>query len=120
MVLSWGLEDERRSPVGAKFVAELKERGWRFSDDQIQFRNTVELDLTRSEEDLLAVMKQKTRYNIRLAARKGVTVRKGTDAELDMLYQMYVETSLRSGTLSEGRYRLLPWSKRPCSPNSSP
>ncbi len=53
----------------------LEERGWRFSDDQIQFRNTVLLDLARSEDELMAAMKQKTRYNVRLAGRRGVTIR---------------------------------------------
>ena len=38
-------------------------------------RNTVLIDLRQDEETLLASMKQKTRYNIRLAARKGVTIR---------------------------------------------
>ena len=36
----------------------LEARGWRFSQDQIQFRNTVLIDLSRSEEELLAAMKQ--------------------------------------------------------------
>ena len=97
VVWSWEMEDERRSPTGAKFVSELKERGWRFSDDQIQFRNTVELDLTRTEEDLLAAMKQKTRYNIRLAGRKGVSVRLGTDRDFDLIADMYKTTAARDG-----------------------
>jgi len=95
VVWSWGLEQERRSPVGAKFVAELEQRGWRFSDDQIQFRNTVELDLTRSEDDLLAAMKQKTRYNIRLAGRKDVVVHLGTDADFETIADMYMTTAAR-------------------------
>ena len=97
VVRSWGFEDERRSPVGAKFVAELKERGWRFSGDQIQFRNTVELDLRRSEEELLAAMKGKTRYNIRLAGRKEVVVRQGTDADFERIAAMYMTTAARDG-----------------------
>ena len=40
----------------------------------IQPRRTLVVDLQGSEEDILAAMKQKTRYNIRLAAKKGVTV----------------------------------------------
>ncbi len=95
VALSWGLEDERRSPIGARFISELKGRGWRFSDDQIQFRNTVELDLTRSEEEILAAMKQKTRYNIRLAGRKEVQVRLGTADDFQTIADMYMTTAAR-------------------------
>jgi lipid II:glycine glycyltransferase (peptidoglycan interpeptide bridge formation enzyme) len=42
-------------------------------------------------------MKSKTRYNIRLADRKGVTVRQGTGSDLGALYKMYADTSLRAG-----------------------
>jgi lipid II:glycine glycyltransferase (peptidoglycan interpeptide bridge formation enzyme) len=77
--------------------AELGACGWRFSSDQIQFRNTATLDLTRTEEEILATMKQKTRYNVRLAAKKGVRVRATSAAEFDLLYRMYAETSVRDG-----------------------
>ena len=53
---------------------------------------------------LLARMKQKTRYNIRLAVRKGVTIRVGTQDDLPMLYQMYAETSLRDGFAIRGEH----------------
>jgi len=69
--------------------------GWRAPAEQIQFRNTLLVDLSPSEEELLANMKQKTRYNIRLAGRKGVTIRTGSHADLDLLYTMYAETALR-------------------------
>jgi peptidoglycan pentaglycine glycine transferase (the first glycine) len=82
---------------GQAVMSELKRRGWTFSSDQIQFRNTVLLDLSPSEDELRARMKQKTRYNIRLAARKGVKVRAGTMNDLPMLYKMYAETSVRDG-----------------------
>lgn len=95
VVKSWGLEPERSSPLGSKFIWELKQRGWRFSSEQIQFRNTVELTLQRPEEELLAAMKQKTRYNIRLAKRRGVTVRQGTPADLPDIVEMYRETAER-------------------------
>jgi lipid II:glycine glycyltransferase (peptidoglycan interpeptide bridge formation enzyme) len=52
----------------------LLARGWRPSPEQIQFRNTMTLDLTQDEESLLAAMKSKWRYNVRLAGRKGVVV----------------------------------------------
>ncbi|MGB8646550.1 MAG: peptidoglycan bridge formation glycyltransferase FemA/FemB family protein, partial [Anaerolineae bacterium] len=77
----------------------LPARGWRFSAEQIQYRNTVALDLTRSEDDLLAAMKPKWRYNIRLAAKKGVHIEAGTEADLPAFYDLYAETSARDGFL---------------------
>jgi peptidoglycan pentaglycine glycine transferase (the first glycine) len=85
----------------------LKQRGWVFSSDQVQFRNSVLIDLTSSEEVILARMKQKTRYNVRLAEKKGVTVRVGALADLPRLYKMYAETSMRDGFVirDEGYYQ---------------
>ncbi len=101
-----GYED----PVGAAVLEDLTARGFHVSDEQIQFRNTVLIDLSPTEDELLARMKQKTRYNIRLASRKGVTVRIGTQADLGMLYQMYAETSLRDGFTIRGQeYYLNVW-----------
>jgi peptidoglycan pentaglycine glycine transferase (the first glycine) len=77
----------------------LLDRGWRYSAEQIQFRNTMLIDLTRSEDDLLAAMKPKTRYNVRLAQKKGVTIRSGDLGDLELLYAMYAETAQRDGFL---------------------
>ena len=70
-------------------------REWIESAEQIQFRNTMEIDLRHSEDELFAAMHQKTRYNIRLAQKRGVTVRPGTLADLKLLYAMYAETARR-------------------------
>ncbi len=77
----------------------LKARGWRPSAEQIQFRNTLLIDLRPDEEALLLAMKSKWRYNIRLAQRRGVTVRAGTPADLGTFYALYAETSQRDGFL---------------------
>ena len=90
-------EEVTENSLGLRIVQELGERGWRFSEEQIQFRNTVLIDLTASEEEMLARMKQKTRYNVRLASRKGVTVRRGGTTDIALLYRMYAETSMRDG-----------------------
>jgi len=90
-------EDSVEDNGGQVVMSALKRRGWIFSSDQIQFRNTVMLDLASSKEEMLACMKQKTRYNLRLAGRKGVTVRTGIVEDLPMLYKMYAETSVRDG-----------------------
>ena len=80
---------------GEAVVEMLLRRGWRSSSEQIQFRNTVLLNLTHSADDLMATFKSKWRYNTRLAVRKGVTVRQGTVDDLSLLCDMYVETSIR-------------------------
>ncbi|MBI4787485.1 MAG: peptidoglycan bridge formation glycyltransferase FemA/FemB family protein, partial [Chloroflexi bacterium] len=72
---------------------------WHLSREQIQFKNTVLLDLTPTEEQLLAAMKPKTRYNIRLAQKRGVRIIPGTRADLPLFYEMYAETSARDGFL---------------------
>ena len=88
---------ETAHPAGLAAHTTLAHTGWRWSPDQVQFRNTVTLDLRPSEDELLAGMKQKTRYNARLAAKKGVQVRAGGRADLDLLYRLYAETSVRDG-----------------------
>ena len=92
-----GSQEAVEDNSGQAVRSDLTRRGWIFSSDQIQFRNTVLVDLSLSEDELLARMKQKTRYNIRLAEKRGVTVRSGTMADLQMLYRLYAETSVRDG-----------------------
>ncbi len=87
------------TPQGRAIVALLRQRGWRFAPDQIQFKNTALLDLTGGEEGLLAGFKQKWRYNVRLASRRGVTVRSGTTDDLEQFYRLYAETGERDGFL---------------------
>lgn len=98
-------------PVGQMVVSDLGKLGWRFSSEQIQFRNTVIIDLKPELDPLLANMKQKTRYNIRLAERKGVSVRLGAAADIDDLFLMYAETAQRDGFVirDQAYYRTL-WS----------
>jgi peptidoglycan pentaglycine glycine transferase (the first glycine) len=52
------------------------------SPHNIQPPRTVVVDISGSEDDILAAMNQKTRYNIRLAQKKGVTVRACNDIKI--------------------------------------
>lgn len=59
---------------------------------------TILLDLTKSEEELLGGMKQKTRYNVRLAEKKGVVVEERDDPEaLEIFLKLQKETAKRQG-----------------------
>lgn len=66
--------------------------GWRVGDP-IQPPRTIVIDLRGTEDEILGRMKSKTRYNIRLAGRKGVTVRKWDD--VDAFYEMMQVTGGR-------------------------
>ncbi len=61
----------------------------------IQPQTTIQVDLTRDLDTILAEMKSKWRYNIRLAERKGVTVRAGDVRDLDLFYRLLEITSAR-------------------------
>lgn len=59
--------------------------------------DTVLIDLEASEDEILARMHHKTRYNIRLAERRGVTVDEGTVEDLGVWYELYLATAARGG-----------------------
>ncbi len=69
--------------------------GFTSEEHTIQPRRTIIVDLTQDEDQLLAAMKQKTRYNIRLAERHGVQVL--TSADLEGFYRMMQTTAQRDG-----------------------
>jgi peptidoglycan pentaglycine glycine transferase (the first glycine) len=83
-------------PLGGEAVAgELVARGFRPTWLEPQPAHAVLIDLGRGLDDLLGGMRGKTRYNLRLGQRKGVTVREGTERDLDTFYQLLLATSQR-------------------------
>lgn len=111
--VGWGIPgspEDRADVLGSLLLADLVRRGWHESTEQIQFKNSAWLDLSGDEQCWLDRMKPKSRYNLRLAERKGVVVRTGSDAELPLLYTMYAETSVRDGfVIRPERYYLQLW-----------
>jgi lipid II:glycine glycyltransferase (peptidoglycan interpeptide bridge formation enzyme) len=70
------------------------------------------LDVSPSEEQLLASFKQKTRYNIRVAEKKGVTVEiDNSDQAFEKYLSLTEETTKRQGFYAHGReYHKKMWS----------
>ncbi len=68
--------------------------GFRVSRHSIQPRRTILVDIRGEEAEILARMRQKCRYNIRLAEKKGVRVRPWDD--LETFYYMMRLTGARN------------------------
>lgn len=68
--------------------------GFKPSPHSIQPPRTIVVSLEGTEDQILARMKSKTRYNIRLAAKKGVTVRQ--ISSVDAFYDLLQGTSDRA------------------------
>lgn len=63
----------------------------------VQPQQTVILPLKQREEDLLRNFHQKTRYNIRLAGKKGVKVEEGGVKDLSVFWDLLQTTAHRDG-----------------------
>jgi peptidoglycan pentaglycine glycine transferase (the first glycine) len=82
-------------PDCARRLASL---GFRPSPHTVQPRRSLVVDLAGSEAEVLGRMKQKTRYNIGLARKKGVSARAaGSAADLERFITLMQATGARDG-----------------------
>lgn len=73
-------------------------KGWRKSPNSILLARTIALDLTLSEEQLLAGMAKKTRQYIRKSANEGVNIQRVTSPEaIEECLAIYKQTAERAG-----------------------
>ena len=79
----------------------VKRGEWR-DVGQVQPKSTLILDLTKAEAELLAAMKSKTRYNIKVAEKNGVIIDKG-EKYFEDFWVLIQKTS--------GRQEIKPYSK---------
>ncbi len=88
--------DEAFQKTMAALGYQLLPESWNF--DRIQPQHLARIDLRGKDADaVLAGMKQKTRYNIRLAERKGVTVRVCGTEQLPEFCTLMKTTGIRDG-----------------------
>ncbi len=91
------LKIEPEAPESDDLAAVLEANGYRRSPQRVQPLSTIHVDLKGSEDEILGRMKQKWRYNIRLAERKGVTVREGGVDDLPAIQRLMDATGARDG-----------------------
>lgn len=82
----------------------VEEIGYKIKDDAKDFKDEIQprfvfrLDIKgKTEDEVLVGCHQKTRYNIRLAKRKGVVVKEGTREDLKDFHKIMIETGSRDG-----------------------
>jgi lipid II:glycine glycyltransferase (peptidoglycan interpeptide bridge formation enzyme) len=74
------------------------DKRFRVSPKPLFTKHNFVLDISKSEEELLAGMHPKTRYNIRVAQKHGVEVEARTDTEaFEMYLKLYFDTTKRQG-----------------------
>jgi peptidoglycan pentaglycine glycine transferase (the first glycine) len=93
-VISLKIEPEVTEPSG---VGDTFRRLGLQPAEPVQMRSTIWVDLAPDEDTILARQKQKTRYNTRLAAKKGVTVTHTGPEGIGEWYKMYRTTAERDG-----------------------
>lgn len=94
---------------GIKIISFADKLGLKKNRVDIQPPDTSLVDLIASEDEILARMHQKWRYNIRLAEKKGVVIKRylGNDPSLsqkvDRFYELTKETNARDGNSSHAK-----------------
>lgn len=92
-------EDEEFKKIAKEVGFKIKENVKDFNE-VIQPRYVFRLNVKdKTEEELLMSFHEKTRYNIRLAGKKGVTVREGNRDDLKIFHKIMVETGVRDNFL---------------------
>jgi len=85
----------------------MLELGYKIKDDAKNFREEIQPRYVfrlntknKNEDEIFNNFHQKTRYNIRLATKKGVTVKEGTREDLKAFHEIMVTTGIRDGFIT--------------------
>ena len=85
----------------------MLELGYSIKDDAKNFREEIQpryvfrLDTKdKTEDEIFKNFHSKTRYNIRLATKKGVTIKDGTKEDLKDFHKIMVTTGIRDGFIT--------------------
>lgn len=92
------LENIQKSILHFPVICHLSSVTCQRAPRDVQPREILVMDIAKSEEQLLAEMKPKTRYNIRLAEKKGVKIIVSKEEKYQARFvELVRETALRAG-----------------------
>ena len=90
-----------------EFRSIMLQLGYKIKDDAKNFREEIQPRYVfrlntknKSEDEIFNNFHQKTRYNIRLATKKGVTIKEGTREDLKDFHEIMVTTGIRDGFIT--------------------
>jgi lipid II:glycine glycyltransferase (peptidoglycan interpeptide bridge formation enzyme) len=87
-----------KSPAFEAFVAR-----WRLQVARpVQPRSTVTIDLTASPTEVWERLSARTRYNVRLAGRRGVQILDGEESDVQIFHALLEQTGKRAGFAVHG------------------
>ncbi len=79
-------------------ISHLEKEGWLVKGKPLFTKHTFWMDLAKGEDSIFQSLSQKTRYNIRLAIKKGVKVEiDNSDKGFDEYWKLTEETTKRQG-----------------------
>lgn len=95
-------DSNQTASLPGEIVRSMEKLGYRHQGDELNFdgvqpRFSTRVSLLPAEEDIMKSFHHKTQYNIRLAARKGVEIVKGTEADIDTFTHIMEVTGKRDG-----------------------
>ncbi len=92
--------DEEFKNIMLQLGFSIKDNAKNFRDE-IQPRYVFRLDTKgKTEDEIFKAFHQKTRYNIRLATKKGVTIKDGTKEDLKDFHKIMITTGIRDGFIT--------------------
>ncbi|OGN27672.1 MAG: hypothetical protein A2941_01640 [Candidatus Yanofskybacteria bacterium RIFCSPLOWO2_01_FULL_49_17] len=91
----------KMEPLDDKVPELMHQFGFKKSKKELQPKRTVVLDLTKSEEDLLAAMHYKTRYNIKVAEKHSLKFIAGKN--LDAFWKLLKQTAKKNNFFTHTR-----------------
>ncbi|MDB5182958.1 MAG: hypothetical protein JWO47_742 [Candidatus Saccharibacteria bacterium] len=94
----FGVRLELNQAFDDELLTSLKQAGWRKAQSHVQYRDTIVVDLSQSEDDVWMSLKSRGRYEILQAQKFGVEALEvePTDENLNKMYDLLQTTSTRN------------------------